>query len=263
MNKNNYKTAIDSLQFSEDLSEKVMEHLSSCTLQPQKDIQPIRLRNKKARIAFASVLCILLLAISVPMFKDNGGFELPNSVGDVSVKYIDKAPSVTRSESLSYRMTEVELFKEYNPEIFRGKIEDIKNIKVNFNRATNIYNAIAKVKIEKIYRGSGEVGETVSLLLPCPIDTNLWVEDTEVLSSMRAGMTGIFMPIKYDETYYYEENGAKIYWKDIVNYGFRDGVRYAFLDTGNGLIFDKGSYESIASANSLDEVEQYIMKMIK
>lgn len=80
---------------------------------------------------------------------------------------------------------------------------------------------------------------------------------------MKTGMTGIFMPIKYDETSYREENGAKIYWRDIAEYGFINGETYAFLNSDNGLIFAKQAYKSIASATSLEEIEKYVIKMIE
>jgi hypothetical protein len=91
----------------------------------------------------------------------------------------------------------------------------------------------------------------------------MWVEDTEVVSSMRAGMTGIFMPVKYDKTMYREENGARLYFQDIAEYGFLDGIRYAFLDSGRGLIFNRYAYKSISSASSLEQIEKYIAKMIE
>lgn len=261
MNKNNYKSTIDNIQFSENLTEKTLKYLSSNISQSQKEVATMKRKNKRLYTAFTAVVCTLVLMITIPMFKGNSDFELPNSVGNVSVKYMGKAPSISTTGDLIW-LTEKELFNEYNTNIFMGKIEDIKNIKIDFNGSIE-YRAIAEIKIDKIYRGNGTVGETVSVLLPCPIDTNVWVEDTGVVSSMRVGMTGIFMPIKYDESSYREENGTKIYWQDIAGYGFMDGERYAFLNTDNGLVFAKDAYKSIASATSLEEIEQFIIRMVE
>ena len=236
--------------------------LSSCALQPQDGIGKKKVNNKRLYTVFAGVACVLVLIISIPMFNDNSDFELPNSVGNVSVKYINKTPSVLISSSLVWRLTEEELFHKYNTDIFMGQIEDIRNIKIDFNGPIE-YRAIAEIRIDKIFRGNGIVGETVSVLLPCSVDTNVLVEDTKVVSSMRVGMTGIFMPIEYDETSYREENGAKIYWRDIANYGFLDGERYAFLNSDNGLIFAEDAYQSITSAISLEEIEEFVIKMIE
>jgi hypothetical protein len=62
---------------------------------------------------------------------------------------------------------------------------------------------------------------------------------------------------------YREENGARLYLQDLAEYGFPDGARYAFLDSGRGLIFNRYAYKSISSASSLEEIEKYIIKMIE
>jgi hypothetical protein len=261
MNNSNYKSAIDNIQFSEELAEKTLDYIASHISPPQKKAPAIRRKNIRSYAILAAAACILALMLIIPRFNNNSNFKLLNSVGNVSVKYVNKAPSISSDLELT-RLTEEELFHEYNTDIFMGKIVDIKNIEINLNGSIQ-YNAIAKIKIDKIYRGNAEAGKTVSILLPCPIDTNVWVEDTGVVSSMREGMSGIFMPIKYDKSSYSEANGAVIYFQDIAEYGFLDGERYAFLSTNNGLIFQKHAYQSIASANTLQEIEQYVMKMIK
>lgn len=261
VNNKNYKSALDNIPFSEDLDSKILSYLSSHSLPYKKNSTLVKVKNKRSYISFAAAVTAMILTVTIYMFNNNSDFKLINSVGNVSVKYVNKVPDTSLSHDLA-ALTEEELFHEYNTDIFMGKIEGIKNIKINFNGSID-YRAIAKIRIDKIYRGNSTVGETVSVLLPCPIKTNIWVEDTEVISSMRVGMTGIFMPLKYDKTSYREENGARIYLQDIAEYGFLDGVRYAFLNSEKGLIFDKVAYKPISSATSLQEVEAYIIKMIK
>ena len=128
--------------------------------------------------------------------------------------------------------------------------------------ATKNYRAIAEIEVETVYRGSCNAGDIVSVLLPSPVMNGFWAEDTDTVSSMQAGMTGIFMPIVYDDTSVREQNGARLALKDIADYGFADGVRYAFLETQNGLVFSRSSYESISDATTLDEIENYILNMI-
>lgn len=71
------------------------------------------------------------------------------------------------------------------------------------------------------------------------------------------------MPIFYtEENSFLEYNNARLVQKDIADYGFPDGMRYAFLETEDGLIFDRGSYETISDAKTLDEVEEYVENMI-
>lgn len=217
----------------------------------------------RKRLLPAAACLVLIAAISIPLFNGSGGdFDLVLSKGNVKVEYMDQVPAVGAAPSLAWRMTEDELFHQNDTAIFMGTIGEIRNVQISFNSSKE-YRAIAQIKVDKTYRGDCKVGDTVSVLLPGPIDTNVWVEDTGVTSAMRAGMTGIFMPIRYDETSYQEENGAKLYLSDIAEYGFLDGERYAFLDTGKGLLFAHDAYQSISSAASLEEIEQYIGKMIQ
>ena len=72
------------------------------------------------------------------------------------------------------------------------------------------------------------------------------------------------MPIFYtEENSFLEYNNARLVQKDIADYGFPDGMRYAFLETEDGLIFDRYSYKTISDAKTLDEVEDYIQTMLE
>lgn len=258
MNKKDYNSAMDNIKFSDNLNEKTLEYLSSYENKTQLR-KKSRKKTRRVYVSFAAIACVLALVI-IPMLNNNSDFKLPNSTVNVSVSYIDEFPSISTS-SLLEGMTEEELFHKYNTDIFMGEIEDIRNIEIDFNGWIE-YRAIAKIRIAKMYRGNNKVGKTVSILLPFPVDTNIWVEDTEVSSSMRVGMTGIFMPIKNNKDSYREENESKIYYMDIAEYNLLDGERYTFLDSDNGLIFNKGAYGSIDTATTIEEIEHYIIKMI-
>lgn len=221
--------------------------------------------------AVAACVTIAIVISAFRLFPLDSDFDLMLSTGNIKVKYTDNAPTNYSSGSL-VPLTEDELLTEADTAIFKGTIEEIRNIEVDFNgwkvwrkweRKWKFYWAIAKITVDEVYRGECAEGDTVSVLLPCPIDNGIWVEDTDVISSMRVGMSGIFMPMQYDETSYGTIDNATIYWREIAEYGFRDGERYAFLETDSGLIFSRSAYKSIAAANSLDEIELYIIEMIK
>ena len=161
-----------------------------------------------------------------------------------------------QSSSQLVELTEEELFTSCDTVIFRGRILNISNIEISFNGDKD-YGAIAEIEVETVYRGSCDIGDKVSVLLPCPIMEDYWVEDTDTVSVMQAGMTGISMPMIYTDTSMHLQNGAKLALKD-----FGDGERFAFLVTKNGLVFDRRSYESISDAATLDEIENYILNMI-
>ena len=81
---------------------------------------------------------------------------------------------------------------------------------------------------------------------------------------MKTGVTGIFMPVIYDdENSIWEQNGARLDKRDIADYGFADDERFAFLETEDGLVFSFFSYGSIDDATTLDEVEDYIKAMLE
>ena len=153
------------------------------------------------------------------------------------------------------------MFTYFDTAIFKGTVTEIENIELSFN-GEKAYRAIARIRVEAVYRGSCQEGEEVSILLPCAIDTDTKVTDTEVVSAMRVGMHGIFMPMIYEETSYWEQNGARLALKDLAPYGLPDGERYAFLEIGDGLVFARWAYESISDAATLEDIETYILEMI-
>lgn len=159
-------------------------------------------------------------------------------------------------------LSEEELFSKWNPVIFKGTVSRIRNIEIDFNQYKE-YRAIAEIEVGKVYRGNIQPGDVLSVLLPCPIDTGIKVEDTDVISRIRVGTTGIFMPMEYNESSIWEQNGATLMLKDVSGYGFADGRRYVFLETDTGLIFAKDAYPSISDVTTLQEVENYVLKMIK
>ena len=72
------------------------------------------------------------------------------------------------------------------------------------------------------------------------------------------------MPIFYnDENSIWKQNNACLVKKDIAEYGFLDGLQYAFLETESGLVFSQETYESIADVTTLNEVEEYIQTMLQ
>ncbi len=246
---------MNSKKFSEAMSEIDSKYIDEA-IRYQKS-------SKKHRYirwaAFAACLVFIIAAASAANQAKNQ-IKLSDSSSNVTVRYTSNPPSIQSSSALIY-LTEEELFTHFNTAIFKGKILNLTNIELDFNGAKS-YRAIAEIEIETVYRGSCNAGDTVSVLLPCSIMKDIWVEDTDTVSSMQAGMTGIFMPMIYDNTSIEEQNGARLALNDIADYGFADGERYAFLETKDGLVFSRSAYESISNAATLDEIENYILNKI-
>lgn len=210
--------------------------------------------------ASAACLAFIIAVAATIADRAQNQIKLSDNSSNVTARYTSKPFFVQDSSSLIF-LTEEELFTHFNTAIFKGRILNLNNIELDFNGEKN-YRAIAEIEVETVYRGSCNAGDTVSVLLSCPVMKGFWVEDAETVSSMETGMTGIFMPIIYDDTSIREQNGARLALKDIADYGFADGVRYAFLETEDGLVFSRSSYESISDAATLDEIENYILNML-
>ncbi len=210
--------------------------------------------------AIAACLC-LALTLVVSMSRTNDVIRLSENSNKVTASYTNKVPAITGEVDL-VDLTEEELFTQFNTAIVKGTVEDIQNIELNFN-GDKEYRAIAKIKVENVQRGTCQPGEIISVLLPCPIGENMDSTTCDTISTVKIGMAGIFMPVIYDsENSFWEQNGAKLDKKDIADYGFADGQRYMFLDTENGLVFDRNAYKSIEDASTLEEIEEYIAAML-
>lgn len=216
-----------------------------------------------AAACLAAVLAVCLLMTDMPSQRQEDSLiRLSENSENVVARYIEQAPSVSTVADLQF-LTEEEIFSASHMAVFRGTVLGIRNIELDFN-GDKAYRAIAEIRVEEVAEGPCAAGDSVSVLLPCPITEGVWVEDTDVVSAMRVGTEGIFMPMIYDnENSVWIQNNARLIKKDIADYGFSDGVRYAFLQTEDGLIFSRYTYESISDAATLDEIWEYVQNMLE
>lgn len=238
-----------------------MNHLDEDLLE---ETQAVRVRKKHGHSWMkwtAAAACLAVaLGVGIPMAVRQGNrIELSGNSVNVTARYTNRAPATTTGDQVVY-MTEEELFTAFNTAAFRGTVTKIENIELDFNGQKN-YRAIAEIAVEEVYRGPCAAGDTVTVLLPCPVNEEVTSEN-EIAAAMREGMAGIFMPIIYDDTSIRQENGATLMLKDIADYGLADGSRFTFLETADGLLFSREAYRSIADTATLDEVEEYIRRMI-
>lgn len=255
-------------KFSEAMSELDTKYIHEALNYKKKAKRPIWV---KWRAMAACLAVMLFIGVSVlPSYldqqdvtsPDNSTITLSDNSSNVVARYIDEAPTTSTNMDLQL-LTEEEVFSTSDMAIFKGIVLEIKNIELNFSGVKE-YRAIAQIEVKEVFQGSCKAGETVSVLLPCPISEDTWVEDTGVISAMKAGMTGIFMPILYNaENSVWKQNNACLVKEDIAEYGFLDGLQYAFLETESGLVFSRGTYESIADVTTLNEVEEYIQTMLQ
>jgi len=213
----------------------------------------------------AACLMLILTAVGLVRFltKDDTDIFLPTLSERSQGVYVrhNATPKSTAVEGCLVWLSLEEIFA---PEtmIFRGTVLDIQNYDLSFNGEV-VTRAIATVAVSKVLQGDVRVGKEIRILLPCPITGDIRISATEVTAQMRVDMEGIFMPKAYGADAYWEQNGAVLYLQDLAPCGLWDGMRWVFLDTSCGLVFDKSVYESVANAESLDEIEEYIQKQLK
>lgn len=81
-------------------------------------------------------------------------------------------------------------------------------------------------------------------------------------SQMEAGMRGVFMPVRYDETSVYEANGKTLYLAEVARYGFLDGERWMFLEKPDGPIVYSEEYHPPFSVTDLKEAKRYVKERV-
>lgn len=243
-----YRSAMDHLPLRPGLEEYISRNLPAAG---RKRRFPVK------RVAAAAAAVVLLFAAGVSVLFHFNEIELANAQGKVSAHDTPFSPKAERMAGDLINLTEEELFHTANLAPFLGKVEKIRNIRIDLNGSVS-YRAIAAVKVEKAYLANVTPGSTVSILLPCSIGRGEQSTATEIAASLRKGMTGIFMPVAYSDTDYKEENGARIYLRELAPYGLRDGMRYLFLQGADGkMTFDHSAYPSLNADASLEEIEAY------
>ena len=208
----------------------------------------------------AAACLVMLFMIGLPVLQNQQRLiHLSDASNNVKARYVNQVPAdIQPREDVLEWLSEDQLFTRWNPVIFKGNIERLRNIEINFNGKLD-YRALADIKVDQVYRGNIKSGTSISVLLPGPVHgRDVWIEDTGIISQIREGQTGIFMPMEYDDQSIWSQNKATLMLKDLADYGLADGMRYVFLQTANGLVFAKDAYPSFADASNLDEIAAYI-----
>ncbi|NLD50265.1 MAG: hypothetical protein GX660_24265, partial [Clostridiaceae bacterium] len=173
---------------------------------PSKQTVKNRVWIKGCAIA-ACVILVLTIGVSL-IDRQRKGISISDASKKATFKFVEgvsdntsltKSSLVWHSEEELLGCSEEELFSKWKPVIIKGTVSRISNIEINFN-GDKEYRAIAEIEVGKVYRGNIQLGDLLSVLLPCPIDTAIKVEDTGIISQIQVGSTGIFMPMEYNES---------------------------------------------------------------
>lgn len=233
---------------------------------------PEGMSRKKGWIALVAcavmIFCMIVLGqMAVRSFIGSGKGGTLGKPQKVVISRVELEDIPVRSESLTESLTEEELFARWDTTIIRGYVLDTYNVEINFD-GEKVYGAIVTLKVKKVFRGECTAGEKIKLFLDYPLDlsddhTDIWTEDAEVISQVRVGMDGIFMMMPYGNNETWTKNDCTLSFRSLAGYHLPDGVRFAFLETDDGLIFHEETFESIAGATTLTEVEEYVRGMVR
>lgn len=214
----------------------------------------------------AACLCLIVGTIAAHQHFLSGP-QLPEIIlsekSTVQVSYGYEEGTVGASKDSIAYLSEEELFSQEKMYAFRGTVNALANITIDYNGEKDA-RCIATIEIEEVYQGDIIAGEQITMLLPCVIaDGGSNTEDTGIISRLRTGMEGIFISRIYDENSYIQMNGATLMLLDIAECGLMDGMRWVFIDTGSSIVFDKNAYPGAKNAKDLDDIEAYVTNMLK
>lgn len=204
---------------------------------------------------------VTLFAVTWDGFKEL--IPLSDSSSNMSVAYINEDDiDVGMSSANLAEMSEDELFSKWEPAVVRGVVQQIDHIELDFNGQAE-YQSIVTIGVTDVYRGDIEPGSTIQVLTVAGVGSEVLQSDADVISELRLGMEGIFMPRRHDASHVWSQNGATLHVMDVSDYGFPDGERYMFLNTDEGLVFSRDAYPSLRGAETLDDVEVFMMTKFK
>lgn len=146
--------------------------------------------------------------------------------------------------------------------IFRGIVRELRYYEVDEVRLSGgrtQYTAAA-VEVTDPIRGKLTAGEVCTVLYMGGPDMAASISGP--LERLEVDSEAIFMPEAANgETGV--RNGASYFcYADLAELYLSEGLRFVFLDTGDGLDFERDVYGEIANAETLDEIADYIRGMI-
>lgn len=161
---------------------------------------------------------------------------------------------VQNSASLAWLEPE-EIFKR-DTAIFRGTVMDLRYFEVTAGRETRYYT-VASVEVTDCVRGELAAGDIYNVLY-LGAAGRMTTSISGDLEKLEAGSDAVFMPYIAGEDTGWSNGRDYFCYADLAELYFDEGIRYLFLDTGDGLSFARDVYADIADAETLDEVMDYL-----
>ena len=146
--------------------------------------------------------------------------------------------------------------------IFQGTVRELHYFMVEADGVPmEQYYTRAIVEVTDSIRGDLTEGETYSLLW-LGAKGYMSTSISGALEDLYVGSDAIFMPMRTDRDTGWREEDSCFCYADLADFYLSEGTRFVFADTAEGPTFDRGTYEEIADAESLDEIAAYIREQI-
>lgn len=146
--------------------------------------------------------------------------------------------------------------------IFRGTVEAMAYYTVDEIGSLGGWFTVAEVHVTDVLRGELAAGDTCRVLLPV-VRGYMSNSIAGALEDVEVGSEAIFMPRPATPETVVSEGDRSFCYADVADAYFSEGIRFIFLQTADGLRFERGVYADIKDARTLDEVAEYIRGMLK
>lgn len=265
MKNSKYDEVMNQITPDEETRKRMLENiLSHNSEKEQGKVKEMKKKNRTLFMATGVAAAALILTIGLSGLTEKANGDVLYAKDGVTITAVNEVPEPeSGSQAVTMIFNEEEVFSMFDTVAFMGTVKETKNISMDFAGIKH-YRALVTIEVEKVYDGDLTPGETISAMLPGPVDTgNVMGADFNITRAMKPGERGIFMPIIYSTEEVWEENGKELKMKDFAGYAIIDTVRFAFMETEEGLLFERGTFPAIRDAKTLEEVEAYIMEKVK
>lgn len=144
--------------------------------------------------------------------------------------------------------------------IFRGTVLNLRYFEVAAGGESRYYT-VASVEITDCVRGELAAGDIYNVLY-LGAAGRMSTSISGDLERLEVGSDAVFMPYVAAADTGWSSGEDYFCYADLAELYFAEGVRFLFLDTGDGLSFDRAAYADIADAETLDEVMDYLRENV-
>lgn len=144
--------------------------------------------------------------------------------------------------------------------IFRGIVRNLRYFVVTAGQETQYYT-VASVEVTGCVRGGLAAGDIYNVLYPGAAG-RMSTSVSGDLENLKVGSDAVFMPYRATADTGWNSGENYFCYADLAELYFDEGIRFLFLDTGDGLSFERDVYADIADAETLDEVMDYLQEHV-